>query len=334
MTTLVALATRDSLVMGCDSLGSITKRMVDPFDVIVDFFDSNNEWKLKVDEKGDPILQTFDDIYKKSQDIPFDHMTHMTKLFSLSPLEMGVMTTGIASIGERTLKSIINEFKEIDDAFDKKRKSTNYTVKSISKRLMAFINGFYQKRYKDAPAKPGLELMVGGYDKQKQVPTTYRIFIHKPKISPDIENTFGISFGGQTEEIQRIVFGTDTHNKINLIRRVEHLFEEYLRYLQAFLKEKGINERLPTFRDFDDLNLFKDWGLQEFNSNWGDFSEQNAIECVNFFVEVMIKSQQFSSSLPTVGGEVHIALITKNDGFKFISREEYEHEGHTTSKGE
>ena len=57
-----------------------------------------------------------------------------------------------------------------------------------------------------------------------------------------------------------------------------------------------------------------------------------AIGCVDFFVDIMIKSQNFSSRLPTVGGEVHIALIIKNDGFRFISREEYEHEGYAVSK--
>jgi hypothetical protein len=46
----------------------------------------------------------------------------------------------------------------------------------------------------------------------------------------------------------------------------------------------------------------------------------------------MIKSQQFSYGMPTVGGEVHIALITKTDGFRFISREEYRHEGHFVPK--
>jgi len=46
----------------------------------------------------------------------------------------------------------------------------------------------------------------------------------------------------------------------------------------------------------------------------------------------MIKSQQFSSGMPTVGGEVHIALITKAEGFQFVSREEYSHAGHFTPK--
>jgi len=80
----------------------------------------------------------------------------------------------------------------------------------------------------------------------------------------------------------------------------------------------------------EELQPFKNWDLDGFDANWGDFSEQNAIECVNFFVEIMIKSQQFSDSISTVGGNVHIALITKEKGFRFISREEYEHKGYMT----
>ena len=49
-------------------------------------------------------------------------------------------------------------------------------------------------------------------------------------------------------------------------------------------------------------------------------------------MNIMIKSQQFSEGMPTVGGEVHIALITKSAGFRFISREEYCHEEHYISK--
>lgn len=42
MTTLVALNTRDALVMGCDSLGTVTKRLVNPFD-LMNYFDPDND---------------------------------------------------------------------------------------------------------------------------------------------------------------------------------------------------------------------------------------------------------------------------------------------------
>ncbi|MEX0928682.1 MAG: hypothetical protein WDZ53_04690 [Balneolales bacterium] len=63
-----------------------------------------------------------------------------------------------------------------------------------------------------------------------------------------------------------------------------------------------------------------------------NFSEQAAIDFVEFLVQVMVKSQEFSSKLPTVGGEVHMAIITKSGGFRWLSKEEYKFQGNTVSK--
>jgi hypothetical protein len=174
--------------------------------------------------------------------------------------------------------------------------------------------------------------MIGGYGKQGTFPSIFRVFVHQDKIEqtfPD-DNPFGIAFGGQMQEIQRIVFGTDNPNRLKLILRVEEIFEGYVRILQNFLKEKGVTLELPSYKNYPELFPLHNWNFDGFDANWGDFSEQNAIECVNFFVEIMIKSQQFSSRLPMVGGNVHIVLITKEDGFRFISRREYLHEGYAT----
>jgi len=213
-----------------------------------------------------------------------------------------------------------------------KKKPTNYTVKSIGKKLQNFVNMFY-KIY-PAERKPHLEFMIGGYDKQKQVPSIHRIYFRENQLDEVFAGSFGIAFAGQMQEIQRIVFRIDDTNKFKLIKRVGVLFDRYLELMQGYLAEKGIQEKLPGWEVYkDDLSLLKDWKLNQFNAEWGDFSEQNAIECVNFFVEIMIKSQQFSKGLPTVGGAVHIGLITKETGFQFISREEYEHKGFTTPTG-
>ena len=64
--------------------------------------------------------------------------------------------------------------------------------------------------------------------KQKRVPYIHRIFVHENKIDPIFEGEapFGIAFGGQMEEIQRIVFGADSTNRIELMERVGILFRE------------------------------------------------------------------------------------------------------------
>ncbi|MBU4234367.1 MAG: hypothetical protein KKF43_17795 [Proteobacteria bacterium] len=334
MTTLAALATKDALVLGCDSLGSVTKWMLDPFTLVGEFFDPKEGFKLKVDKDGTPLLKKFDDVYNKSELIPYYHMTHVSKLFSLEPLGMGVMATGIASIGSRTIKSLIREFKVSEKVFTKEgMDSIDYTVDSIAQTLLKYIVEYYEAEYSEWASKPELEIMIGGYDKTKHVPDIYRIFVNNNKIEQIFPGKapFGIAFGGQMDEIQRIVFGTDWRNKINLKDRVNKLLNKYQNLLQDYLKGKEIYEELPKIDNFEEeLSLFKDWDLIHFDVNWGDFSNQNAIECVSWFVGIMIKSHQFRSQLPMVGGEVHLGLITKDKGFTFISKEEYIHEGHGT----
>lgn len=334
MTTLVALSTKDALVLGCDALGSRTRRVIAPEDLF-EFFDPNNEFQLKVDKDGKPLIKSFNDIYNKSVSIPSGHLTHMTKLFSLDPLKAGVMFTGITSIGERTIKSLVEEFRieKINPI-----ETEDYTVKNIAEKLMEHILQYYEKEYPDEKTRPELELILGGYGKKEALPEIYRIKLPGKNIELELgaegESRFGIVFGGQTREIQRIVFGTDKRNSYRLWGRHFELLEKYRKKVCELLKSNNISFEIPEFTkdEVSELSIFAGgWRLEEFDANWGDFSEQNAIECVDFFVNIMIKSQQFSSGIPTVGGEVHIILITK-DKVRFVSKEEYSHAGHFTSK--
>jgi len=175
MTTLVALATKDALVMGCDSLGSVTWEFVDPYNLIQPFFDADNEFKLSLDENGEPNLKSFGQIIERAQRVPFNHMPNMTKMFSLHPRHVGVMTTGISSIGNRTIKSLVRQFKETDDLFRYDEDSANYTVHSVSEKLLSFIKKYYEEEYTSPQIRPGLEIMVGGYDKSEHLPSIYRI---------------------------------------------------------------------------------------------------------------------------------------------------------------
>ena len=328
MTTLVAVSTKDALVMGCDSLGSVSKDLIAPFE-LADFFDPQNHWEIKKDANGNPLLTNIRQILDLTESVPYNHMTHVSKLFSLEPLPMGIMTAGITSIGNRTIKSLISEFKRTDKAYVGNRLPTNYTVRSVGGRVKQFIWERYSNEYPEDRSKPLLEFLIGGYDKQSPIPSIYRIYMHRNELNATIDD-FGIVFGGQMQEIQRIVFGTDIDNKYKIIHRSERLLNTYHELLSKHLKDNNTNIQLPKPNVYGNtLYFFNDeYDLDGFDARWGDFSEQNAIECVDFFINIMVKSQQFSSRLPTVGGDVHIALITKEKGFRYISGEELQHGEH------
>jgi len=330
VTTLVALASKDALVMGTDSLGTVSKPLLDPFD-LWKCFDPQNDFKLKLDDKGKPLLNNFSALLEQAQAVPYNQLSNVSKLFDLSPLPMGVMFTGITSIGNRTIGKLVSEFKEHDKAFQKKAKPSNYAVRAIGDRLLKAMREPYASTYPDTSAQPELELIIGGYDKLSYSPSLFRIDVCENKIERifSSESPFGVTLGGQMDWIQRIVFGTDDYNLFRLAERTRDLLLDYHQKINAAVADSGIEFEVPPPDSWgDDLNLFNNWTIQGLDAEIADFSEQNAIDCVDFFIEIMIRAQAVSSKLPTVGGDINIAVIRK-DGFHFVSRQEWRHRDHS-----
>jgi hypothetical protein len=100
--------------------------------------------------------------------------------------------------------------------------------------------------------------------------------------------------------------------------------------VEAQLRSTGYTGNMPVL-DFSaaKFDLFsKNWaGVTRLFSDIGNLSEQAGIDFVVFLISVMVKAQEFSTSIPTVGGGIHVALLTKNDGFRWISKEGFTFEG-------
>ena len=323
MTTLVALTTRDALVMGCDSLATFIRTLVDPFD-LVEYFDDDFNTKLGAD--GKPLLDDFSKVYDRAETVPYAHMTHMDKLFALEPCAMGLMFAGEVAIGDRTVKNLIAEFKS--SAKFRRVSATQYTLHSVASELLRFLWRHYSTVHQSKRRRPGLEAILGGYDKNRHTPGIIRLHVAKNELD-DPDYDFGLYFGGQVTEIARLVHGTDAENKIRLTLRSRHLLERYRELLQKDLKSRGAKVKLKQPQEFgDELELFHDWGIEGLDANIGAFSEQNAIECVDFLVSIMIKSQQFSAQMPTVGGAVQLAVVKRATGLTWISKREWQHGDH------
>lgn len=329
MTTLVSLATKDAIVMGSDSLGTTSRRLLDPWDLVA-YFDPKT-LKPRLDSNGDPVISLVD-VLGVAEDVPYNHMPDITKILPLKPYCAGAMFAGIASIGRRSIKSLVLEFAE--NPVEKP------TVYKIAQSLMQFINAFYSKELKNRPqkARPTLELIVAGYDPGRPDPKIYRIRYPEARVIKALVD-FGVAFGGQTQEIQRLVFGTDYYNRARLEDRYEQLLKRYVdeaSKLNAGATLPGVDSYTKDnhlFGKIDPANQFI-WDLDGLDADWPNFSEQVAIDCVHFFIDVMIQAQRFNSRMPTVGGDIHIALITKTGGFRFISREDYKHGQHAVTREE
>lgn len=330
MTTLVAVNTRDALVMGCDTLGTSTRRLVD-INKLFPFFDDKAGWGIKVDADNKPLLD-FSGVWDNSEEVPYYHVTHVDKLFPLDLFNMGVMTSGLASLGDRSIKSLVTEFRDSPEATG--LSMTPLTVETVGKLLLDFFWKRYEPVYPDERNRQALELMLCGYGRERQTPGVSRIHVHSNTVDPTLYE-FTAYFGAQMAEIQRLVNGTDSDNQGRIILKHRQLMDEYRNRISKHLEAKGVTEPVPKYSDFGDaLDMVRNWPVVGLSCDFPSFSEQNAIEYVDFLVSIMINAHRFSMRMPTVGGEVQVAVLQKRKPMKFISRREWRHEGNVVPREE
>lgn len=292
---------------------------------------------LKTDTKGKPILKNLKDIGSLVEDLPFNQMPNVVKMFKLNPAYIGAMVAGTSIIGDKTIQNLLTEFLANDN--NKEYLSgEEYTIEEVSKRLLNYIKPYYEEAYKP-PFRPYIEILISGYSCKFWEPEVVRLRFGKKikQITEVKKGDYKIVFGGQYDVIQRIVNGIDWDNFEKLFKRSNQLLLKYHSLLQKHLEENSVDLKLPKPKEFnEELDFFgKGWpGFVAISSDITNFSDQAAIDFVDFLVQVMIKAQEFSNLLPTVGGDNHIAIINKSHGFKWISKEEYKYKDYGVSKND
>ena len=337
MTTTISLPTRDCVVIGCDSLATTSQNMINPSRFAKYFF--SRDGTLKLGEDNQPLLKSLEILSAFLEPIPTNQLPSVTKIFDLKPFEAGVLFAGISGIGKQSVRNLIDRFKarsDFNSLFD-----ANYTLKQLTQMLFEYLKEIYFNEYGKLPEKyrPTMEGIVSGYSKGGIQPEVFRIILGEfPSVQEEVKaGDFNIVYGGTYDVIQRIVGGIDFRSYSNLWERNQEILENYKQFIEAKLSEAGLEFEIPEFNENDpNFDLFgKNFGgVRGIFSDIQNLSEQAAIDFVEFLISTMIKAQEFSESLPTVGGEIHIAIITKMGGFKWISKEEYKFQGNTVPKHE
>ena len=76
------------------------------------------------------------------------------------------------------------------------------------------------------------------------------------------------------------------------------------------------------------------WNAPSHRLNLASFSLQDAVDYAKFLIRTTAEYQRFSGSMPTVGGDIDIALLTNHRGFQWIAQKELYRMLDTTENGE
>lgn len=334
MTTIVSLAARDFIVVGCDSLATTSLDLVFPHELTPEFFEPNGD--LKHDAGGQPFLKNAGQIWSKAKSMPVDQLPSVTKLYDLEPMKACFLFAGASRIGDTTIRNLVETFKaepEIQSI------QSTYTIETIANKFKEFTLAAYEREIPDLWMRPTMETILSGYSAEYREPETWRLLFsfNRPTgqfdcaVTNDIpRKSYNVLFGGQYDVIQRVVMGIDAQSYLSLRVRIAELLGRYHDEMQS--KVNDINPAIvipkPDFAQ-NQYNIFGNdrGGVTTLFSDVGSLSEQAGIDFVYFLIDMMIKAQEFSSSIPTVGGKIHVAMLTKSGRFKWISKETFRFEG-------
>lgn len=234
---------------------------------------------LGVQQEGHPALQVFYD--------------NATKLFGfgLPHSYVGVVTYGLAVIGQRTAYGYLPEFEA-------SLAPTRITIREFAERLGAF----YMAQWTAAglPVEyhgPPMTFLVAGFDEGEPYGRVYQVNV-PPGTGPitmSEQANFTITFGGQTEIVDRILRGFDGRLIAEITSKLG----------MSDPQKRSLEGMLPKFQLQLPLDIL---------------SLQDCIDLELLFFRTTMAAQNLTVSLRGVGGETDIAVITRREGFRFIQR--------------
>jgi hypothetical protein len=338
MTTILSLAARDFIVVGCDSLATQSTHLLNPQRIQKMYF--NSDGSQKTDAQGKPLL-TIDQLWGSSLSYPVNQLPSVTKLFDLGPAKKAALLfAGASRIGEISVKNLVESFKASREFKNYK----SYTLEGLATRFQTFILQKYQDQYPNEWERPAMEILLSGYSTNHLEPEVFKLWfsynfttnVFDKSISPEVpRGQHNLVFGGQYDVIERVVQGVDFESYLSLRNTCFDILRNYRQSVLAAVGNAIDSSKIPEIDSSNaafDLFSRNFGGVQRIFTDVGSLSEQAGIDFVTFLIHTMIKSQEFSTSIPTVGGDIHIGLITSADGFRWISKEEYKVQDHATPK--
>lgn len=324
MTINVGLVTSDALILGCDSISSITQGYVD-----LAFVD----WKT--DEKGETIKDSSGNFVIGVNQGCVRHLvtdvySGVTKMLKIchSPVVVAV-TAGLAKLSNRTIKAVADDFCRKYG----KEKNGRESVKAVAEEFIEFVYERYNQAIPpgDGPfdLRPDLSFLIGGYGKNDDFPSLYYASAKDRSVAPHFENgAGGIAWNGQSDGVERLIRGYDSvvkqqledHYLEQMVKQRKDLIQVTSRIVNDILEKlgvempNGVDLNIPATERQEPL-----WNAWAASIDYDNMPIQDAIDFVSFLVNLQSGKQKFARGIATVGGRTHVGIVTKSEGFRVIN---------------
>jgi hypothetical protein len=236
----------------------------------------------------------------------YDNANKIFNLVKGQPI--GCITFGSGNIGNASIGTLIKDLrKKLTESPEKMGfNADQYAMQKVAEILAKFLGDECGKLEQPAKVNTNLGILLGGYSKPGDLGESWSVEIQKgvpqppKKLRPDHE--VGLSWGGATEVLQRMVVGFDPQI-FQVLAQVTQppqnpavLASQLQPLLAAQLQRPLVFAPMPI---------------------------QDVIDLARFFVHSAIMYSRFLPGPNIVGGPIEVAAITKHENFKWISRKHY-----------
>ncbi len=219
------------------------------------------------------------------------------KIFNLikgSPI--GCITWGNGSIGNASIATLVKDFRKENQ---KSYNGNNIEVQSIANSFKDFIS---KKIKKEKVEGDLIGFIIAGYSKNLNTPEIYLMEAIDDKVKGprqiNKDEPVAITWRGDTENTTRLLLG--------MSQDMGKLLED------SGLNRNKIEEIIGNIKENMQLPI----GVSA-------MPIQDAIDFVDFIIEFNCKLSKFTAGVQNIGGPIDLAVITKHEKFKWISRKHY-----------
>jgi len=220
------------------------------------------------------------------------------KLFQLrqGPPGVGVLTYGAGNIGTRSIGSFFDEFAEVVED------NVNMSVAEITNGLLELVRPAYQVQYNQVPLpqQPAIGFYVAGYSPGEHTGSELEFVLPQGEVvNPRAAIApFGASWRGIGLPFSRLNFGIDP--RFWGILAAQGVAPAMIANIQREAATKLVSPIV-----FDGMPV------------------QDAIGFCKFILETTIGVASYELGVPSCGGPLQIAVISRRKGFRWVAEPEY-----------
>lgn len=236
----------------------------------------------------------------------YDNANKIFNLVKGQPI--GCITFGSGNIGNASIGTLIKDLRKklTDTPEEMGFNDSHYTMEAVAKILAKFLGDECGKLDPPAKANTNMGFLLGGYSKPGPLGESWSVEIQQgipqppKKLRQDHE--VGLSWGGATEVIQRIIVGYSPS-----------LFQHLASVTQPPQNPAVLASQLAPLLT----------ARMQANLVFAPMPIQDVIDLARFLVHSAAMFSRFSPGPNIVGGPIEVAAITKHENFKWISRKHY-----------